>query len=268
MKEKITTLSSYLDHLRMDGQYWLSRKEAITALQISDKAFKLSSYRLSLKGSLKRVRSDFFIIVPPEYRTIGALPATLFIDALMKHFNQQYYVGLLTAAALHGAAHQQPMTFQVITNKPNRNIAVGQVLIEFSYKKNISPNFYQFKKTMSGMMQVSTPEMTAFDLMRYLNASGQVDHVATVLCELVEQLNAEKLAELLKNGDVEITAAQRLGYLLELLQLPIDLLPLENQLKQCKLSRRLLVVSSQQPIIEYNQRWHIEVNEPVEPDEL
>lgn len=268
MKEKITTLSSYLDHLRMDGQYWLSRKEAIAVLQISDKAFKLSSYRLSLKGSLKRVRSDFFIIVPPEYRAIGALPATLFIDALMKHFNQQYYVGLLTAAALHGAAHQQPMTFQVITNKPTRNIAVGQVLIEFSYKKKISSHFYQLKKTMSGMMQVSTPEMTAFDLMRYLNSSGQVDHVATVLCELVEQLNAEKLAELLKNGDVEITSAQRLGYLLELLQLPIDLLPLENQLKQCKLSRRLLIVSSQQPIIEYNQRWHIEVNEPVEPDEL
>lgn len=121
---------------------------------------------------------------------------------------------------------------------------------------------------MSGTIQVSTPEMTAFDLVRYINSAGQVNHVATVLCELVEQLNAEKLADHLKNDDVEITTAQRLGYLLDILQLPIDLLPLENQLKKRKTSRRLLVLSSNEPVIEYNQRWHIEVNEQVEPDDL
>ena len=252
----------------MDGQYWLSRKEAIAALQISDQAFKLAAYRLSLKGSLKRVRGDFFIIVPPEYRAIGALPATLFIDAFMNNLNQPYYVGLLTAAALHGAAHQQPMTFQVITNKPTRSITIGQVSIEFNYKNNIASHFYQLKKTMSGMMRVSSPEMTAFDLVKYISSTGQINHVATVLCELTEQLDPKKLAGLLKNDDVEITTAQRLGYLLESLQLPIDLAPLENQLKQRKLSRRVLVVSSQQDVIEYNQRWHIEVNEQVEPDEL
>lgn len=268
MKDEITTLSAYLDHLRMDGRYWLSRKEAIFALQISDQAFKHAAHRLSLKGSLKRVRGDFFIIVPPEHRVIGALPAAWFIDALMKHLGQQYYVGLLTAAALYGVAHQQPMTFQVITNKPTRDITVGRVFIEFSYKNTMCSHFYQFKKTMSGMMQVSTPEMTAFDLVRYMNAAGQVNHVATILCELVDQLDAEKLAELLRNGKVEMTAAQRLGYLLDRLRLPIDLLPLENQLKQCKKSRRLLVLSSEQPVIEYNRRWHIEVNEQVEPDEL
>ena len=157
MEEKITTLSSYLNHLRMDGRYWLSRREAMTALHISDKAFKLAAHRLSLKGSLKRVRGDFFIIVPPEHLAIGALPAAWFIDAFMKHFDQQYYVGLLTAAALHGAAHQQPMTFQVMTNTPTRPIKLGQVFIEFYYKNNICADFFQLKKTMSGMLQVSTP---------------------------------------------------------------------------------------------------------------
>ena len=135
MKEKPITLSSYLDRLRMDGQYWLSRTKAITALRISDQAFKLAAQRLSIKGSLKRVRGDFFIIVPPEHRVIGSLPAAWFIDALMRHADQQYYVGLLTAAALHGAAHQQPMTFQVITNKLTRDITVGQVFIEFFIKR-------------------------------------------------------------------------------------------------------------------------------------
>jgi hypothetical protein len=77
-ERKKITLSTYLDQLRTDGRYWLSRKEAIEALQINDKAFKLSAHRLSIKGSLKRVRGDFFIIVPPEHRAIGALPAIWF----------------------------------------------------------------------------------------------------------------------------------------------------------------------------------------------
>ena len=47
-----------------------------------------------------------------------------------------------------------------------------------------------------------------------MNAVGKFNHVATVLSELVEQLDAEKLVELLQQGDVEITSAQRLGYLL------------------------------------------------------
>ncbi len=186
----------------------------------------------------------------------------------MKYLNQEYYIGLLTAASLYGSAHQQPMTFQVITNKPTRNITVGKIRIEFNYKNDISSHFYQLRKSMSGTIQVATPEMTAFDLVRYINAAGEINHVATVLSELVEQLNSEKLAELLKNNDVEIAVAQRLGYLLDLLQLPIDLMPLENQLRKCKTSRRLLAVSSNQAVIEYNQRWHIEVNEQVEPDEL
>jgi len=29
-------------------------------------------------------------------------------------------VGVLSAAAIHGAAHQQPMIFQVVTDKPTR----------------------------------------------------------------------------------------------------------------------------------------------------
>ena len=117
-------------------------------------------------------------------------------------------------------------------------------------------------------MEISKPEITAFDLVRYMDASGQVNQVATVLCELAEQLDPLILAELLKKNEIDITAAQRLGYLLDILQLPVSLDALAKELKQKKTSARLLVVGSDQPIIEHNHRWHILVNEPVEPDEL
>jgi len=43
-----------------------------------------------------------------EYRVAGAPPASWYIDDFMKAVGTPYYVGVLTAAALHGAAHQAP----------------------------------------------------------------------------------------------------------------------------------------------------------------
>jgi hypothetical protein len=52
---------------------------------------------------------------------------------------------------------------------------------------------------MAQFISNQAPKITAFDLVRYMNATGQVNHVATVLCKLREQLHNKKLAELLKN---------------------------------------------------------------------
>lgn len=268
MKEEITTLEQYANSLQSKGTYWFLRQDAMHALQLSGDAFKMAAHRLTKKGRLKRIRGEFYSLVPLEYRSIGSLPATWFIDALMKHLHQQYYVSLLSSAAFHGAAHQQPMVFQVITDKRTRMITAGQVRIQFLYKKSILNHFFQNMKTDTGIMQVATPEVTAFDLVRYMDVAGQINHVSTVLCELAEKLNAEQLAKLVEQDEVEISVAQRLGYLLEILEVPADLAPLENSLKNKKPTKRWLVTKGERTIISQNKKWHILVNEIVEPDDL
>ncbi len=47
----------------------------------------------------------------------------------MRHLGQPYYVGLLSATAIHGAGRQQPMVFQVLTSKPTRQMRAGKVAI-------------------------------------------------------------------------------------------------------------------------------------------
>src|SRR3990167_3243379 len=268
MKEEVNSLGQYIDSLQSRGAYWFLRQDAMRALGLSSDAFKMAAHRLVKKGRLQRIRGDFYALVPLEYRATGSLPATWFIDALMQHLHQQYYVGLLSAAAFHEAAHQQPMIFQVITDKRTRMITAGRVRIQFLYKKSILDHFFQKMKTDTGVMNVATPEMTAFDLVRYMDVSGQVNHVATVLCELAEKLDAKKLARLAEEDDVEITVVQRLGYLLETLALPIDLQLLEKVLKKKKLIKRWLVMKGRRIIISQNKKWHILVNEIVEPDDL
>ena len=53
------------------------------------------------------------------------------------YLGKPYYVGLLSAAALHGAAHQQPMTDYIVTQTPApRNISNKRLKIAFFAKKH------------------------------------------------------------------------------------------------------------------------------------
>jgi predicted transcriptional regulator of viral defense system len=268
MKDKKSTLQEYLETLQSRGEYWFLRKNIMQILGLGENAFTKAAYRLIKKNKLVRIRGEFYLIVPPEYRSTASLPASWFIDALMKHLNQSYYVGLLTAAGIYGAAHQQAMVFQVITNKSTRPITAGHVRIEFFYKKNIDSHFYHPVKTASGAMNVSTPEMTAFDLMRYSNASGQIHNVATILSELAEQLNVDVLKCYLENDEVAIATAQRLFYLLDTLKLNLDLTTVEAILKSKRPISRPLVAGGNAATIEHNKRWQILVNEHLEPDDI
>ena len=47
---------------------------------------------------------------------MGVLPGELFIDPMMRALGRNYYVSLLTAAAMHGASHQAPQAFQVMVS--------------------------------------------------------------------------------------------------------------------------------------------------------
>lgn len=160
-------------------------------------------------------RSGFYVIVDPQHRVAGTLPPEWFIDDLMKHMGRPYYVGLLSAAQLHGAAHHRPQEFQVvIPERTVRPIRAGNVLVRFYGKGPFDHSQTQDIKTSTGALKASTPESTAWDLVRYLKAAGGIDHVVTVLSELAEKLDAKSLRETVKRHG-EVLVAQRLGYLLD-----------------------------------------------------
>ncbi len=208
------SLANLVDSQQATGRYVLTRKQALKTLAISEEALKKAVQRLVAKRRLAVPRRGFFVIVPIEYREAGAPPPSWFIDDLMKFCGQQYYVGLLSAAALHGAAHQQPQEFQVVTDGQLRPVVVGRARIRFFRKLRMERTPTLEMKTETGAMRVATPEATALDLLRYLKGAGHLGHVATVLSELAEEIDAERLAEVARiEGD--LPNAQRLGYLLD-----------------------------------------------------
>lgn len=98
----------YISSLQINGRYTFTRLEALAALEITPEAFKLSALRLIKKNQLIRPKKGFYVVVPTEFQGTGAPPTAWYIDLLMKYSHQKYYVGILSAAASHGAAHQQP----------------------------------------------------------------------------------------------------------------------------------------------------------------
>lgn len=206
-------IKDYIERLMQSGRYVFTSDDAAKALGGSRESVKLALNRLRRKGEIASPVRGFYVIVPPEYRSLGCLPADQFIPALMQATYTPYYAGLLSAAQYHGAAHHRPQEFQVMVGKPRRTIQCGKVRVAFHVRKDLAHVPVQHINTPRGTIAVSDAAATAFDLVGYEAQIGGLDAVATILAELAEKLEANHLADLAHTVPAPWT--QRLGYLLE-----------------------------------------------------
>ena len=269
-----STLSSYAFGLLARGRGFFSADEAQKEIGISRGAFLDAAERLQRRGQLIRPRRGFYVIVPPQHATTGAPPPEWYIDVLMRHEQRPYYVGLLTAAAAHGASHQAVMEFQVVTNKLLPDIEAGRTRIVFSYRKDMAAISagIEDRKTQSGYMKLSSPELTALDLVRYPQSGAGLDNIATVLSELTDRLQPKKLAAL--SGAFEKAVVQRLGHLLGRLGYPqiaeamFVALSARGPLPWVELDPKQAGDPDLSPLpSERDARWRIIVRRPPEIDE-
>jgi predicted transcriptional regulator of viral defense system len=257
------TAGRFIEELLGQGRYTFAREEAARCLRTSKAATYMSLHRLMKARGLVMPTSGFYVIVDPQHRSAGTLPPEWFIHELMKDLGRPYYVGLLSAAQLHGAAHHRPQQFQVMIPEPGvRPIRAGNVFIRFHQKGPFDRSQMQDVKTPTGMMKASTPETTAWDLVRYCKAAGGLENVVTVLSELAEKLNAEKLCRTVK-GHGEVIVAQRLGYLLEKLGHKDLSNGFVDWIKDAPM--RLLDPAADSRSSE-NRKWRLLVNAQVEPE--
>jgi predicted transcriptional regulator of viral defense system len=260
------TLSDFVDALQAKGRYAFDRAEASAALGTSSLMLKKAVKRLGSKSRIVIPKRGFYVIVPIEYRSAGAPPPSWFIDDLMRHLSKAYYVGVLSAAGLHGAAHQQPQEFQVVTRAAARPIVAGRARIRFLGKRRHEQTPTMELKTETGTMRVSTPEGTAIDLVRYATSAGGLGNVATVLTELAGRIDAALLGEAAR-AEGGLVHVQRLGHLLDLVgageraeelgRIVAEASPRNTPLRPDRPARGC-------PL---DRRWRVVVNEQVEVDQ-
>ena len=263
-------LLNWIEKQQSLGRYTFSLEQLKQDFpNVTDQAINLALSRLSNKGRILSVYKGFYLIVPPEYNSRGVLPPVLFIHQLMQYIGKPYYVGLLSAAALHGAAHQQPQEFFVVTSSKQAPTKRKGLKINYIKKKNIPTNLIEKRKTESGYIHVSNPELTAADLIYYHNRVGGLNRAATVLNELAEAMKPKNInQELMQN--VPMATLQRLGFILEDILHQHNLSEkLYNQLQksETKLFMQPLKSGATTNGLPKNRKWKITINTNIEIDE-
>lgn len=237
----------------------------------SETALKQMLERLSANSKIGSVLKGFYVIVPPAYSSKGILPPAMFIDGLMKFLHRNYYVGLLNAAALHGASHQQPQEYFVLTGYPVlRTTNKKGVKINYISTRLFPPgSLLEKRKTETGYINVSNPILTALDLVTYEKKIGGLTRASSVIHELVE---AVKLKDISNDFvlHARVTSMQRLGYIFEEILERRDLADkIHNRCKKNGIAFYMipLKASGSKQCNTINEKWKLKINTDIEIDE-
>lgn len=152
----------------------------------------------------------------------------------------------------------------MIADADERSIELGRLRIEFHVSRLVRDAATQRFQTETGGMVVSTPETTAFDLVRFPAAAGYWSNVATVLGELAESLDPALLA----TGSERVARSDvlRLGWLLDLVEAEKQAAALAAVLEGKRLVPTPLSSAREATGAPLDRGWRVLVNDEVEPD--
>jgi predicted transcriptional regulator of viral defense system len=261
---KMSSATEYIRTLLQHGRYTFTINEAEPVLGGRRKALD-SLLRQQKNGWIFTPTRGFYVIIDPQHQGIGILPIEWYIDEWAESIQCEYYIGGLSAAMLHGASHQKPQQSQVITNQQMPSIIHNSHRVNLFYKKNILPGAWEKRKSSAGYFRISTPAMTAYDILRYSKACPSLNLAATILTELGEVITSDSLSQLLEYGG-EIAVLQRLGWLLS----NVGWDEKTDKLKACLQNQRLIWrgLRTDLPIdnCKRDHKWHIIINTEIDTD--
>jgi predicted transcriptional regulator of viral defense system len=125
-------------------------------------------------------------------------------------------VGWLSAAEMHGAAHQRPQVFQVAVDAGLADRVVGRTRLEFVVRSALATLPRRQVTVPTGPVWISTPELTVLDLCDEPVHAAGLSNAATVIAELAEdgRIDVSTLADLTRAFPA--SAGRRAGWLLAL----------------------------------------------------
>ncbi len=250
------------DHFLSQGRFSASTEEISELTGIARRALGPALKRLRDRRLAFSPARGLYCFVPPEYRSWGVTPGAWMIDDTMRHLGRDYYVSLLSAAEMHGAAHHAPQVFQVLVGIQTADRDIGRVRLRFVLDAHLDNGAVETRGVPTGTVRVGTREQTAVDLVAHHRHAGGWSNVATVLGEL-ERLDGGELARLA--GHRPLAQARRLGWLLDRFAAGIDTDPLASlACRPTALPTPLEPAAARAG--ELNERWALIVNADVQPD--
>ena len=271
--ESFESIPKWLEAKAIRGHFVFTKSDLCSAFpNLSLNARKRAISRLIAKKTIVSPWQNFYVIIPMEYKLTGIVPPQFYLDQLMDFLDSEYYVALLNAAEYYGAAHQRPQNYAVFVGKKNlrSGIKAGSEILLY-YRKHLPIDYIRKFQTTTGYLNVSSAELTALDLVDSEQEIGGLTRTATVLSELVEEINFTTAHQgVLRFFPVPVV--QRLGYLLEVVLDEYEKAERMYALtQQVGLRFRKVALKSSKEInksLEINRKWKVIVNQEIEIDEV
>jgi hypothetical protein len=211
---RIGAAETFIDARLALGRVAFSLADLVKESGLSAIAAKRQLSRLVGKVVRVSPRQPFFLIVGPEHRNMGAPPAIWWLQDYFNWLGRPYYLALQSTASSFGSNPQALQVTQVMTDRPCRAMKVGRIQVRFFVKRGIERTPTQQLTQASAPLCISTPEATAFDLIRYATSIGGIERAAETIVPLLPVMRARELKRVLE-AENESAIAQRLGFVIE-----------------------------------------------------
>ena len=210
------TLHKWIEDRAIHGFLTFSIEDVrVAGVYSSEQILQNERSRLCSNLTILNVYRGFYVIVPVQYILRGSVPATYYIDQLMTFLGKPCNICILSFAELLGVTHQRPQQFSIMTTFPKRRVvSTRNVTIDWFYQDTPPDGALITNKTKTRTIHIPNPLLTAVDLIQYQQHICGLSRVATILEELLEQIDIKtqfaSFASYMKK-----VVWQRLGYFLE-----------------------------------------------------
>jgi predicted transcriptional regulator of viral defense system len=264
---KLVPMRDIPNYLLERGQHSATTEELQQLTGVNAHAVAVGMARLRTAGRMFTPAKGLHVVIPPEYRQWGAPPALDFIHPMMTVLHRQYYVAMLSAAELHGAAHQRAQVLQVMVQRHVSDRDFGRARFRFFVGRHVTQVGVVMKNSNSGTVRVSNPEVTVLDLASRPIDCGGVSNVATVIAEIATGVGLDPARIDAEARRYSLATLRRLGWILEFVKAPVDLTKLDKRTKSRSATRAsMLLDPSGARKGKSSRRWRLVENVTVEPD--
>jgi predicted transcriptional regulator of viral defense system len=260
-------VSGYITQLQSFEEYAFSWDEILRNCDAPESTLRKELIRLAKRNEIINLRQGFYLIIPPRYQNFGKLPIQLYVRKLFKYMNKNYYLGLYSAASVYGASHQRIQQDYILTVPPAlRNIDKGKTKIRFFKTENWPKENIIEKKSDAGMYKISSPALTALDLVHHHTKIGGINRMLANLKEISQEISDKDLDQLLSWYPHKSTL-QRFGFIMEQLEVSDNIInAVFKRLKSESFYPVLLTPQKDMKAGKAGNRWKIDVNIKLESD--
>ena len=161
------------------------------------------------------------------------------------------------------------MITQIVTTGPRTRASNRNSLLDWNYRQHIPEELIETRNGEMGRICYSSAELTVADLIQFASHVGGYQRAATVIAELVDTIDINKMRTVLHYTTA--TTMQRLGYMLDNILFEKDMADsLYGILKERAGYFNAVTMSPGHPASSSpeSNRWRVDMNIDIEIDDL